>query len=937
MNETSFVHPEAVLLFFPAAGFGTFRKLTSPAPPCMVHPSVMSNSVFAILTLWLLGSAAVSANPKLLFESHCIDCHDADSRKGGLDLASLKTDLTQPDTFATWVKIHDVLAKGEMPPAKKERPPAELLSSTVEWLQHGLVRADRQRLAQSGRIRMRRLTRAEYENSLRDALALERLDVQGLLPADGAVGGFKKNAGALDLSPAHLSAYAAAAEKALSAAIATRSAPPPVFQRRIHPAGLFKFRGNLAHGDYLLLKDLQLDPALPPRGGFEHIKGYIHSPDADADREERKRLFEQNAVASSQSSVGLLMPNLAGYEAAMNIAPIFAGSYRVRVSVWGFLWNRGQIEPAREAQAAVLRAHEEGKQQEGGRLLQMLTADSLKPGVHEFQTWLEPHESLVFDPVSIPWRGLRVSQVGGRAAKYFTHGVALDWFEIEGPHFAGWPPESHKRLFGDLPIAPLPADSGVFAPEREKVRQIPGYLPAFENLDAAEKKRPLETVQSAHPEHDARKLLTAFLKRAFRRPVSGDDVEPYVSLVQKRLAAKECFEDAMRRAYVAALTSPEMLFIPGTHPEKQAGEPPSSHVQPKEERALARASRLAYWLWNSPPDEDLLAAASDGSLEDPEKWNAQVERMLRDPRSERFVHDFADQWLELDRIQETTPDKQLYPEYSFLLHEGMVAETRAFLRELIDRNLPALNLVRSDFAMLTQRLAEHYGVAGVQGVETRRVSLPSGSHRGGLLTQSAILKLTANGTTTSPVKRGVWVMDRILNDPAPPPPPGVSQIDPDTRGATTIRQQLDLHRKENACAACHSKIDPAGFALECFDPVGGFRTRYRSTDKGDLPPERETTAWHVRYTLGPNVDASGKLPDGASFSGIEDLQNLLAAQPARLARAFVAHLSRYATGTEPSFSDREVIASLVDSTAGSGYGIRSLILALARSPLFLGE
>jgi hypothetical protein len=198
------------------------------------------------------------------------------------------------------------------------------------------------------------------------------------------------------------------------------------------------------------------------------------------------------------------------------------------------------------------------------------------------------------------------------------------------------------------------------------------------------------------------------------------------------------------------------------------------------------------------------------------------------------------------------------------------------------------------------------------------------------------LKLTANGTTTSPVKRGVWVMDRLLNEPAPPPPPGVSQIDPDTRGATTVRQQLDLHRKDNGCAACHAKIDPAGFALEAFDPVGGFRSRYRSTDKGDPPPERETSEWHVRYKLGPAVDSSGQLPDGTPFSDIDALRDILASQPERLARAFVAHLSRYATGTEPSFSERKDIETIVASTATSGYGIRSLLLAFARSPLFLG-
>jgi hypothetical protein len=262
----------------------------------------------------------------------------------------------------------------------------------------------------------------------------------------------------------------------------------------------------------------------------------------------------------------------------------------------------------------------------------------------------------------------------------------------------------------------------------------------------------------------------------------------------------------------------------------------------------------------------------------------------------------------------------------------MVAETRAFVRELIDRDLPITTLIDSEFAMLTQRLAEHYGIAGVDGVEVRRVSLPPGSHRGGLLTQAAILKLTANGTTTSPVKRGVWITDRLFDSPPPPPPP-VPAVEPDTRGATTIREQLAKHRSDASCAACHAKIDPPGFALESFDPIGGFRERYRSIGKGDVPPEKGQTTWLVNYRLGPPIDPSGTLPDGRSFDDIDELKHVLVANPQRLAQAFVAHLSRYATGTDPSFADRQAMEEIVQRTAPTQYGLRSLIHALAESPL----
>ncbi|NBN95853.1 MAG: DUF1592 domain-containing protein, partial [Verrucomicrobia bacterium] len=450
-------------------------------------------------------------------------------------------------------------------------------------------------------------------------------------------------------------------------------------------------------------------------------------------------------------------------------------------------------------------------QQEGGRLLSAFTAPSMESKEGEIVTWLDAHESIVFDPVSVPWNGLRIGQVAGRAAKHVGPGVALDWFEIEGPLNPVWPPASHTRLFGKLPIKPFVGGNDVVPPRREKIRSLGGYLPSmYFDLTPAEREPKIETVASVHPVEDARQLLSDFLPHAFRRDVSASEIEPYLKLLQARLDAKDCFEDAMRRVYVAVLTSPEFLFLP----------------KPSDDETLA--ARLAYWLWNGPPDDALLAAARDHTLRQPEVLRTQVDRLLADPRSERFTRDFARQWLELGRLDETNPDPLLYPEYRFLLGQGVADETPAFLRELIAQDLPARALVKPGFAMLTQRLAEHYGIAGVTGVEVRKVALPADSLRGGLLGQAAIHKLTANGTTTSPVKRGVWVSDRLLDAPAPPPPPGVSAVDPDTRGATTIREQLTKHRTDPNCAACHARIDAPGFALEAFDPVGGLRARYRS-------------------------------------------------------------------------------------------------------------
>ena len=878
-----------------------------------------------------VAGATAAAAPSVVegfFEKHCYDCHSGTKPEAGLDLAALSRDLADAAVAKTFVRIHDRVVAGEMPPADAAQPARSEIDAFTGWLDQELFRADAARITAAGRARMRRMTAAEYENTLRDLLALDRLEIRGLLPEDGRVAGYNKIADGLDLSPVHLEAYTRAAEIALDAAIATRSAPPPVFKKRFYPASVRVFFGQLIDEYGVLLKDKRWDDTQPLEKTVEpEPPGLDH--DAKYERTQTLRAAKKQAcidlkIPESTDAVGLLghLSQGVGGAVDMGVAPIYAGPYRLRFSLWGFQWNKGQVEPIARLQYALVWAASD-MSTSLGRPLNVMIAPSLESREHEFTSWLDPREQLVFDPISVHSRFLGDFKVrGGVTRDYQGAGVAVDWFEVEGPVFASWPPESHRRLFGDLPIAALPAGSTAVPPHRNVApAQYSTCVPAPpRDFPKEEQKRPLETVQSSDPNSDARRLLADFLPRALRRPVPSEMVEKYVALVQGRLAANECFEDAMRRAYVAVLTSPDFLFHPGDGGCD----------------AYAVASRLSYWLWNSPPDEPLLAAAASGGLTDPKVLHAQIDRLLADPRSDRFLADFTDQWLELSRIDETQPDRDLYPEFSPPLQWDMVAETRAFVRELIARDLPARTLVDADFAMLTQRLATHYGLPGVEGVEVRRVALPADSHRGGLLTQASILKLTANGTTTSPVKRGVWVLDRVLGEPAPPPPPqGVPAVDPDTRGSTTIREQLARHRSDKSCAVCHVKIDPAGFALESFDPIGGYRDRYRSTSKGEPVSEEIAKRWRARYRIGPEVDASGELADGRSYEGIDDLKKLLAADERGLARAFAGHMVRYATGADLTYADRRTIDGIVESTAASGYGVRSLIHAIATSRLLM--
>jgi hypothetical protein len=256
---------------------------------------------------------------------------------------------------------------------------------------------------------------------------------------------------------------------------------------------------------------------------------------------------------------------------------------------------------------------------------------------------------------------------------------------------------------------------------------------------------------------------------------------------------------------------------------------------------------------------------------------------------------------------------------------------------MIRENLPATVLVASDFVYANDRLARHYGLPPLTGAHLQKVRLPEGSPYGGLLTQGAILKVTSNGTTTSPVVRGAWVMDRLLGTPPPPPPPGVPAVEPDIRGAKTIRELLAMHTRDASCGACHQRFDPVGVALENFDVLGGWRERYRGLEEGQAVKGIDPAGHEYAYALSAPVDASARLADGSAFSNIHDLKRILAANPRQLARNLLRQFTMYATGTPVRFSDRPEIEAILDNCAAGGYGVRDLLLGLMESRIFLGN
>lgn len=553
------------------------------------------------------------------------------------------------------------------------------------------------------------------------------------------------------------------------------------------------------------------------------------------------------------------------------------GTYRFRISAHGFQ-SDGQPVTFRVDAGPMLMGTK-------NHLVGYFDVPPNEPTIIEFTDHFEARSTIRILPFGLA-TAQAVHQIG--ADEYTGAGLAVDWVEVEGPIHDVWPPPSHRSIFGEIAQAAAPING-----ERNRVE-----------------------VTSQDPIDDAQRILRGFAGRAFRRTATDDDVRRLMPLVQANLDAGCSFEQAVRVGLKAILLAPDFLF---------RAEGPGQLDQ------FALASRLSYFLWSTMPDESLLTLAEQQQLGQAEVLREQVERLLHSPKSVAFTENFVGQWLGLRDIDFTEPDRRLYPEFDDLLKASMITETEMFFSELLNNDLSVANFVASDFAILNERLAKHYGIEGVTGHAFRKIQLPPGSHRGGVMTMASVLKVTANGSTTSPVTRGAWVLDRILGTPPKPPPPGVPAIEPDIRGATTIREQLAKHRQIESCATCHIQIDPPGFALENFDVIGGWREYYRSVGNGKPVT---IDGRRMPYAQGPAVDPSDRMPDGRSFRDIDELKQMILADKEQVARALTSKILTYATGRSPRPADSAAIDRIVRGASEHDYGFRTLIHELVQSDLF---
>jgi hypothetical protein len=868
----------------------------------MAMKSICTISIRFTVLLSMVGIALQVAEPAhaqelplTFIKKHCADCHDAATAEGGFRADTLSANLAEPATHQAWSRVLSRVQSGEMPPPQHTDRPAEAeVNAALTTLKTAFHADANSRHGEGGRVRVRRLNRLEYENTVRDLLGIET-SLRDLLPEDDLRDGFSNQTAALSISPVHIQQYMAAADRAIEAA-SVRQAQPETKSHR------FAFDHE----------------AEKPWSAYPHnrLQCNLHG--------ENLHFFLDTHIEVPVS--------LRQFEALTRDTP---GKYRIRIPTESLDTTDGKDLIFSVWIAAG------GKRKE---LLGHFDAKHRKESVVELTRSFERGETIIIAPyrmakvridagysIYLPDKQEKIPKgwhfLSNPNPPIATVGpaIVIKPVEITGPLHESWPPAGHRLLYGDdAELAP--------AAEVAKTSRVPDAIlrpiKSYRQLkDTVTVRLPADKTEAA-----VRAALNRFISRAFRRRATADEVELYHAMARERLAKGECLEVALNAAHRAVLCAPEFLFL------VEQGSQLNSHEL---------AARLSYFLWRTSPDDRLRELADNGELAKPDVLQQEAARLISSPRFEAFVEDFLAQWLNLREINATTPDRDLFPEYfeaihdgrqDVLLHESLVGETRAYFRDLVERDLGVAKLVSAPHAFLNERLAEHYDLPSVKGAGLSRVDLPADSVRGGLLTQASILKVTANGANTSPVLRGAWLLERIVGTPAPPPPPNAGGIEPDTRGATTIREQLAKHQSVKSCAGCHQKIDPPGFVLEAFDPIGRYRDYYRTTETGEkLKDARVFFGGHygaVKYLKGAAVDTRSQLPGGIEIADVRAYKAALAARPELLARGLVCKLATFATGVSVEVGDELVVDAILKKSQPSGFGVKTLLHQVVQSELF---
>ncbi len=808
---------------------------------------------------------------------HCLRCHGPEKQKGELRVDTmLSADFASAAAREKWAEVVNTLNSHEMPPKKAPQPKPADTARVVDWATAELARAELARRANT--VVLRRMNRAEYNNTIRDLFGFAGVPFlpASKFPEDPPAGGFDNIGAALSLSPMQTELYYQAARQILDRALFEGPQPPAISWR-------FDPEENTLGGDRVRVKRdgnniLLNDGKNETQGDFTVVH---HN---SWDRGIGFRDFRLKAE----------------------------GDYLIRIRAAGRVPTRAQVV----ASAEKILAHRRDQQDEKNPKGKQFTQQQMDRDLEHFKT----HRMYDYGPprmkisvtlggqpqviaeldVDTPESAPKVYEIPARFTKesagvgleyaydipsvlenFWMQGadafarpeLLVDWIELVGPIHRVWPPASHRRAIGELLVG---------------------------KVDEAAQ---------------AREVLTQFMRRAFRRPVTPEEVAAKVALFEKTRAGKPLFTEAIKAPLAAVLASPHFLFLV---------EPTPPAATPRPLNAHELASRLSYFLWSSMPDEELFRLADKGDLTQPSVLRAQVDRLLKDARSEAFVQNFTGQWLGTRKVGANPPSRTLYPDYDRHLEVSMVRETESFFAEILRHDLDARNLIRSDFVTVNERLARFYGIPGVRGDAFRRVPTPPESHRGGLVTQASIHAITSNGTRTSPVTRGVWVLRTLLGTDPGLPVANAGEIAPKVPGIgkATVRQRLQIHRELPLCARCHDKIDPLGFALENFNATGEWR-------------DQEGHGYNGRIDRNdPKIDARATMPDGTEFVGVEGLQAELLKKEDFFLTALAKQLHTYALGRELGFADQPMLRAAVAGMKRENYTLRGLTHAVVASEAF---
>jgi len=806
----------------------------------------------------------------------CMPCHSTEKQKGDVDLEALSVDWESETTRELLANMLEMLEMGDMPPEKAaSHPSAEQRADMVAWLRSELEAHS----TASGTV-LRRLNRVEYQNTIRDLFGID-FTVPGSFPLDSTAHGFDTIGAALVISPPQLRQYLEVASQVADELIPLTEAVP-------------------------------IDRHFPGSGFTGPMSGLL---------EDRQRL-----VTTIDELIWTDWHD--GFEVRRD------GRYRltVRAAVFGTLpGGTARLELRARPRSAPFE-----ELYSSCRLVGSLTVEPGEPQDLVLEADLLSGECLALQFANSPLR---------KSNRFIVHPETVEYVAREHPEFldamiaVGYDAGESMRRNYERIVGAMGTPEGV-PTEEQRVQYMRGLeapgaaraflFPAWQRLhelgpalDVFDLRvegplGPLQDLPSWLPKQGglddrsyAEEILRPLVRRALRKPLSEADVEHYVELALEHGRDWGGVRAGLHFAVRVLLCSPDFLYR-GTREGRL------------DDHDLA--TRLSYFLWSTTPSDRLLDLADAGALSDQRRLVEIVRQMIRDPRALELAANFTGQWLWTRKISGIMPDERLFPMWNPLLYSTLTEESERFFLAVLRENLDVENFLDSDFTFVDARLAQVYGIPGVVGQEMRRVALDGTHHRGGVLGQAAVMMATANGVDTSPVIRGVWLLENIAGEGVGEPPDNVPALTPDSTGATTIGERIALHRADPMCARCHDRIDPMGFALESFDAIGGWREHYPrvvATEDGESAVED-----------GLPVDTSGDLPDGTHIRDIEDLRAWLLADPDRFYRCLAEKLMVYGTGREPNQADRAVLDDITRAAAVRGHGFEDLVLAVVLSDSF---